>query len=429
MKLPHYDSASQKGEDGLTIVKRIVERELNWIFRRNHQEHDFGIDAFIDIISESQATGKTIAVQIKTGESYFKEAGNIGWLYRDNIDHLNYYLNHDIPVLILLVNNKEEKVYWCACEGNKTDRAGDSWKITIPFANEFGKEAEPKIRQYISPIVDYAPQLERLWMTNDILKNTSTGKIMLTIDKSQILNGRYDQLKEFLGRLSSSSELIMSTRGKLDILIDGFNSDTRELFEIVEVKKWMNLVFENTIGLSYFLSKDEFSHFLKQLYFSWTNSKVIQSTDATPTTQEEKVIKIVDEEKIPEFLIMVFSDLNNFCISNNISTTIIEEISNETVSFIGTLLITIQTLGGLYGLAPSYLNLVGTGTGTYQFSTSLAGATVINQYTPSVVSYTDTSGTANITHNGSDYTEGTFTTTLNGSGFSYPATGSFKIYH
>jgi len=37
---------------------------------------------------------------------------------------------------------------------------------------------------------------------------------------------------------------------------------------------------------------------------------------------------------------------------------------------------------------------------------------------------------ANVTHNGSDYISGTITANLYSSaGYSYPATGSFKIYH
>jgi hypothetical protein len=119
--------------------------------------------------------------------------------------------------------------------------------------------------------------------------------------------------------------------------------------------------------------------------------------------------------------------------SYNVKNAVVNSITyasvTSTVPVAGQLLVTIVTLGGAYGLASSHVNLLGTGTGTYQFSTSILSGTLINQYSPSVVSYTDTSGTANVTHNGSDYTEGTFITTLNGSGFSYPATGSFKIYH
>jgi hypothetical protein len=74
MELPKYSQSSKTGEDGITIVKNIVENELKWVFRKNHQENDFGIDAYFDVISEiGQVTGKSIAVQIKTGKSYFTE--------------------------------------------------------------------------------------------------------------------------------------------------------------------------------------------------------------------------------------------------------------------------------------------------------------------------------------------------------------------
>jgi len=44
-------------------------------------------------------------------------------------------------------------------------------------------------------------------------------------------------------------------------------------------------------------------------------------------------------------------------------------------------------------------------------------------------SFLDSSGTVSVTHNGTDYVQGTFTTTLYANGFTYPATGSFKVYH
>ena len=96
------------------------------------------------------------------------------------------------------------------------------------------------------------------------------------------------------------------------------------------------------------------------------------------------------------------------------------------------LTITVQDDFNLYGLTgSSYLFSLGTGTGTYQIpgpSIITAGAgSVFAQYNP-LVAYSDTSGTVSISHNGSDYILGTFTTTLWTSGFTYPATGSFKIY-
>ncbi len=123
MQLPTYKKSSKLGEIGLSIVKDIIESELDWIFRKNHQEHDFGIDAYIDINTEfGHITGKSIALQVKTGASYFSETNSFGWVYRDSIEHLNYYLNHQIPVVIILVNNLERKVYWCLCDSEKPNK-------------------------------------------------------------------------------------------------------------------------------------------------------------------------------------------------------------------------------------------------------------------------------------------------------------------
>ena len=69
-------------------------------------EHDFGIDGYMDVISEKgQVTGKSIAFQLKTGTSFFNEENEIGYVFRGEIKHLNYYLNLDTPIVIVILNN------------------------------------------------------------------------------------------------------------------------------------------------------------------------------------------------------------------------------------------------------------------------------------------------------------------------------------
>ena len=47
---------------------------LGWLFQRNHQEHDFGIDAQIELVTaDGYLTGQLLAVQIKYGKSFFQE--------------------------------------------------------------------------------------------------------------------------------------------------------------------------------------------------------------------------------------------------------------------------------------------------------------------------------------------------------------------
>ncbi len=239
MKLPKYQKSIHKGEIGLTITKKTIEKDLGWMFRRNHQEHDFGIDAFIDIINNfGEITGKTIALQIKTGNSYFSKENELGWEYRGHLSHLNYYLNHDIPVLIFLVNDETEEIFWAHCNPEKTTRTGDSWKITIPKKQKLTQNSKLDIKEFISPEVDYVSQLEHYWKINDFLKTRE--KILLIVAKEEIIHKKFENLLLMFDRFENSGEdLIIHFREKVDILIDGYNEDNRELNEIPEVMDWV----------------------------------------------------------------------------------------------------------------------------------------------------------------------------------------------
>jgi hypothetical protein len=53
-------------------VSTIVNDKVKWIFRRVGLEHDFGADGYIDIVKDDgRVTGQSIAVQIKSGKSFF----------------------------------------------------------------------------------------------------------------------------------------------------------------------------------------------------------------------------------------------------------------------------------------------------------------------------------------------------------------------
>ncbi|MEY9004316.1 DUF4365 domain-containing protein [Escherichia coli] len=48
-KFPKYRKEAQLGELGVNIVKSVINENFGWIFKRNHQEMDFGIDGFIEM--------------------------------------------------------------------------------------------------------------------------------------------------------------------------------------------------------------------------------------------------------------------------------------------------------------------------------------------------------------------------------------------
>jgi hypothetical protein len=65
---------------GINAVEAIVLR-LGWIFREQARP-DFGIDALVEICEHGKPSGRLIALQIKSGESFFKECSTDGFVCR-----------------------------------------------------------------------------------------------------------------------------------------------------------------------------------------------------------------------------------------------------------------------------------------------------------------------------------------------------------
>lgn len=330
MELPKFNNSSKTGELGVTIVKQTIETKLNWLFRKNHQETDFGIDGFIDVITDTgQVTGKSIAVQIKTGISFFTSKNEIGWIFRGEIKHLNYYLNHDIPVVILLVNEKTNEIYWNICDGKTSQRTGESWTMTIPFKYNLDVASKPKLMQYVSPIIDYASQLENYWEMNNNLKER--GRIVLIIEREQIESFKYNQIIEAFERLEVNEELLLSCKNKVDISIYGYDDDIRELNEIPEVVKWIDYLSANVLGLAYFLSIDEYAQFLRTIQLCKVNYEV------TDKYIRDGMEGFRAEFKMEDMLGLVkelFNNLNLFCDKHNLPDSINIEICFKVMAYL-----------------------------------------------------------------------------------------------
>lgn len=316
MKFPKYQKSNQIGEQGITILKEIIETDLNWIFRPNHLEHDFGIDAYIDVVSENgSVTGKSIALQVKAGDSYFKEENEIGWVFRGQMAHLNYYLNHDIPVLIVLVDISNKKAFWCHCNPNKTIAAGENWKIYVPSSQELNAKSKKDLEKFISPIKDYASQLEYFWKTNKLLNEA--GMLSLLVDKNEIEKGEIQHIKSAFERLESNPDLLLSKKGKVDIWINGYDNDSRELYEIKEITNWVQLFMQKIKGWSFFLSKEPYATFLRVIQLSNMDYEITNETRILHGRKQKKII--FDFSSGVPFLETTFEDLNTFCMKHNIS--------------------------------------------------------------------------------------------------------------
>ena len=123
-------------QSGVLAVAKIVHDELRWVFRK--QEQDFGIDAHIEVVADYAATGKLIAVQIKSGKSYFAEEDAVGIVFRGKPEHLDYWLNHDLPVIVILYEPETGNAFWQSVATENITRTPEGWKMSIPREQKFG---------------------------------------------------------------------------------------------------------------------------------------------------------------------------------------------------------------------------------------------------------------------------------------------------
>lgn len=261
---PKYNSQRKIGDKGVTFVKSIVENLFDWIFRPTHLEDDFGIDGYFDIIGiDNSVTGKYLGVQIKTGESYFKTETSIGWKYVGENKHINYFLNSNFPVLIILVNLESQQAFWVEFDVNRTDKTSNGWSIVVPKGNILNLSSKQTIQKLTGDVIDYMSQIEYLWEINEQIKKSSL--VFLNVSKEEIMTQDVTGFTELLSRITINDEMIKKAKGKISFLIDGYNSDDRDVYEIPEIREWTKKVIPLFKYWGYFLNMDSYNKKLSGL--------------------------------------------------------------------------------------------------------------------------------------------------------------------
>ncbi|MCX5870300.1 MAG: DUF4365 domain-containing protein [Deltaproteobacteria bacterium] len=104
-----YKKTSVTAKKGINFVRTAVE-EAGSLFHKIEGENDLGIDALIELIREETPLNRQIAVQIKSGASYYNSAGEECLIPIDS--HRNYWLHHPLPVLGIVFVPSLGKAHW-----------------------------------------------------------------------------------------------------------------------------------------------------------------------------------------------------------------------------------------------------------------------------------------------------------------------------
>lgn len=301
---PTYGKLARAGDKGVDVVSRVFNDDFCWLFRRNHQEHDFGIDAQVDVVLEGGAvTGQILALQIKYGLSFFSEKNQWGYVYRGETKHFNYLANYPTPVLIVLCHPSSHDCYWINFDPALTSKAGNNWKRTVPFGNKL-RASKAKIENLLPPPADYFSDIQSYWAMNDIL--VSYDYFCFILGRHEVESLDVTHVRAFFDRIRCSKEIAARCQGKVEIGFHGYDNDLRELFEVPEVRRFVPVLIGALPELFFFAYTGECSHTLKTLALCLTDVKRLSAT----LSEQNKIPVEVSTDKIGQFLESHFPGLN-----------------------------------------------------------------------------------------------------------------------
>lgn len=94
---------------------------------------DQGIDGQLELIdAHGSANGRLIAVQIKSGLSWFREVTEDAYIFRPSQRHRDYWIKHSLPVIVILCNPDSQQCHWELVAHETCSSTGDGWRIDIP---------------------------------------------------------------------------------------------------------------------------------------------------------------------------------------------------------------------------------------------------------------------------------------------------------
>ena len=133
---------------GVNATEKIITKNLGWIFREQSIA-DVGIDGIIEQVENGDPTGKFIAVQIKSGIGNFYKTEKSLTYYVTNV-HYNYWINLNIPIIIVAHLPNEEETYWQEINVQNLKKSKKRWKIEIPFKQKLNEKSESRLSKILS---------------------------------------------------------------------------------------------------------------------------------------------------------------------------------------------------------------------------------------------------------------------------------------
>lgn len=325
MLFPKRNISNLNGMTGETFFQHFVNEEMNCIYHKINQENDFGIDGYIELVENGYVSGKLIGVQIKHGNSFFRSKTLGGYKYIGENKHLNYYLNNQSPIFIVILDQEFTRMNWVQFKIEKTMPLQENgWWIEVPKENELKINFENAIFKMAGPIIDFEKQIQMNWTIANLLQDSD--HITIAITKEEIENESFNFINNFIDSLSRNKEMLLDSRSSLDIFFPEYAEESCEIFQIPEIMQWLKKSIEIGIPWFYFLNN------------KWENAGLILLFHAycildNAMRRENGFLVKFNNDELTKFFEINFYSMNNFMEKNGIDMEINIEITEGILTF------------------------------------------------------------------------------------------------
>ena len=218
------------GRMGVSAASLVFEA-WGWLFREQPIE-DYGIDAHVEPLDgPEQPSRQLLALQIKTGASFFREETPDGWWFRDTRRHWHYWLGHVLPVVIVLYDPQTGVLYWQHVEADLVRLTGGEGKLLIPRSQvlDSAGAGRDRLRQIVrdfrqaDPLADSLPLLPP--SAAGVLRATTARPENTTMLAFQLASGRHQPELTAASLLAGQPSWLSDGGGQFEAAIGAYAND------------------------------------------------------------------------------------------------------------------------------------------------------------------------------------------------------------
>ncbi|WP_246752638.1 chlororespiratory reduction 6 domain-containing protein, partial [Vibrio cholerae] len=199
-----------------------------------------------------------------------------------------------------------------------------SWWIEIPFENQLGTLDMTSLCDIAGIAEDYSEDIKVSWAINSAMDEQSD--ISFVLSKEEVEELDLSGINQMMERYFRTKDLLISNRNKTVFWIFGYDDDSRELYEIPEVRRWFKFTLEQGVPWFYLLDVGADHMSLPINMYSCCNISVNKLSCGS------KSVVISSVSDINNWVEVNFENLNRFADEKKIPDNILKEVSEKVIT-------------------------------------------------------------------------------------------------